>query len=934
MIIKHDTRRFLQSPFPADFGYDGLRAFDTSFSVCLTTPFKYTGRDVLYRSRRFELWSPNSSQLPVYPGLPPANFNMVPPLQYPRVDGSGGRFDWTLNPQHFDTSRLHLPFIMTPEHASIASPYLAEFTYLTSVWISHPLPAKTHGTLSPTFLTALSQRAAALEDERVAATCEIPACWTYLNSLVSETPTIEVLSSLGVEMEWEECISRVTAIQRQLREKQAWLNMFRALRSTYWKTDIALSADGIRPARESFIGCWVNGAREESIRWLLHLGIPCFIIHEYRVGVDFGVGVHECRSRHVSESFCPTNVWHLRADINAYDFVAKRCGTSFATADQVAIGSSALAGADALARSASHFHGYRRAEEDILAENPEEGSIHWPLTILSPDRIPWVKPPPISTVLAETGKWTHFAEEIIEHEGSPLHGCTVMVNRGYHFRDRHNWGYGPYFDRTHKRQLWFESLDSVPGLVSDDKFGRPVPFYQFVKTPVGKQPPATTFRSTWMYKTLRPSPGDAGLEPTPPLQTELPRFTNILPPTNYDPNDEENGINPQVLSPSPLSASDEPMMVEEEPPIFLCNAKEPSATIQPSPSVSPANLLPSVQEISMEPLRPSTPPMTSEPSSPHSIHPSPPSSLPNGDVIEDPISECHGTSLNHSHHVTPSPEEVAISGSDSHREALTSPNSTPPLPMQSTIVLCTDPPHKPSSGRFVVLDGVDSRTTEAEIAARLCKPIVPDPKLSGCGVLVRACARLLTTPGDKYTAFMVECESEEDAALVCCVLDGRLIGNNIAGVRLAPDDLVQTAKLQPCDNPSSAITSRPPSSLRRQSLSRPSKHLHRSRLGKSHSFNLLHHQSYWRLVSDRDPGIRGQGTLPSLSRSQSYRQGQSAGINNAAARLRIARRQGRTLLDSPNGSVTQAFDMTIRHIEALGDYVRSVGSSSSSRLGL
>jgi hypothetical protein len=39
-------------------------------------------------------------------------------------------------------------------------------------------------------------------------------------------------------------------------------------------------------------------------------------------------------------------------------------------------------------------------------------------------------------------------------------------------------------------------------------------------------------------------------------------------------------------------------------------------------------------------------------------------------------------------------------------------------------------------------------------------------------------------------------------------------------------------------------------------------------------------------------------------------------------------------LDSPNGSVTQAFDMTIRHIEALGDYVRSVGSSSSSRLGL
>lgn len=58
-----------------------------------------------------------------------------------------------------------------------------------------------------------------LEDERVTAAHEIPVCWTYPNSLISETPTTEVLSSLGVKMEWEECVSQVTAVQHQLREK-------------------------------------------------------------------------------------------------------------------------------------------------------------------------------------------------------------------------------------------------------------------------------------------------------------------------------------------------------------------------------------------------------------------------------------------------------------------------------------------------------------------------------------------------------------------------------------------------------------------------------------------------------------------------------------------------------------------------------------------
>lgn len=220
----------------------------------------------------------------------------------------------------------------------------------------------------------------------------------------------------------------------------------------------------------------------------------------------------------------------------------------------------------------------------------------------------------------------------------------------------------------------------------------------------------------------------------------------------------------------------------------------------------------------------------------------------------------------------------------------------PPLPRQSAILPYTDPPHNPSNGRFVVLNGVDSETTEAEIVAHLRKPIAPDPKFSSCGVLVRVCARLPIIPGDDCAAFVVECESEQDAALVCCVLDGRSMGDNIAGAHLASNDLVQTVKLQTCDHPSSVITSHPPSSLQRQSLSRPSKLLPQSQLGKGHPSNLLHHQSYRHLVSDHDLSIHSQDTLSSLPHPRWRRQMKSAAvinnatvINNPAARLRIAR---------------------------------------------
>jgi len=73
----------------------------------------------------------------------------------------------------------------------------------------------------------------------------------------------------------------------------------------------------------------VNGADERVVMWFLRLGVPCFIIHEYREGLDFGHGVPEHRSRDCTVSFCPPIIWHLLDQVNAYEAIALRNAAGF-----------------------------------------------------------------------------------------------------------------------------------------------------------------------------------------------------------------------------------------------------------------------------------------------------------------------------------------------------------------------------------------------------------------------------------------------------------------------------------------------------------------------------------------------------------------------------------------------------------------------------
>jgi len=75
-----------------------------------------SSRLVAFGKRLFELWSPNSTQTPFYPGVQDPNFKAgleIPPSQR-RCDGHIGRFDPTISPQHYNPNYPWLHLVRPP----------------------------------------------------------------------------------------------------------------------------------------------------------------------------------------------------------------------------------------------------------------------------------------------------------------------------------------------------------------------------------------------------------------------------------------------------------------------------------------------------------------------------------------------------------------------------------------------------------------------------------------------------------------------------------------------------------------------------------------------------------------------------------------------------------------------------------------------------
>ena len=82
---------------------------------------------------------------------------------------------------------------------------------------------------------------------------------------------------------WEDFVDNLTAVQRGLREMEAWLTM-----AQYWQCHYSDSASISLVTDCEHIGVWLNRASKDHGLWLLHIGvIPVYIIHLMVKDLDY-----------------------------------------------------------------------------------------------------------------------------------------------------------------------------------------------------------------------------------------------------------------------------------------------------------------------------------------------------------------------------------------------------------------------------------------------------------------------------------------------------------------------------------------------------------------------------------------------------------------------------------------------------------------------
>jgi len=147
-----------------------------------------------------------------------------------------------------------------------------------------------------------------------------------------------------------------------------------------------------------------------------------------------------------------------------------------------------------------------------------------------------------------------------------LCGRDIMQERGRKFMGDDL--ISPYYDRQNKRQLYFDSLPPVKGLVSDKAFGRPVPFYNFVGPSQSRGVPYAVPCSEWMYYEREPEDSDIGSEAPMPTATDLPLHNQPIS-DPYDEDDEDDlGFGPvpvpQAMCMPPSPPTSEAMIPQDD----------------------------------------------------------------------------------------------------------------------------------------------------------------------------------------------------------------------------------------------------------------------------------------------------------------------------------------------------------------------------------
>ncbi|KAJ7195372.1 hypothetical protein GGX14DRAFT_575688 [Mycena pura] len=547
----------MSTPFPrslryhgnrlnCDDGYDepDLRVASMRFLLTQTRAVSETQtRLVRVGDRSFRIWSPNSPRAPYYPGPIRSGFFPTTPVDrsFRRYDGHVGRHDNLYVPQYRRLEAAHWPFMRRATSVAAHDDLAPAYADLSQHWEDIP-GGRNRGRLSNVYLKSLSALNARLDDAMLATrdqwkpTVEI---WDARPS-VACLSTVQALEQVG---SWDEAVDLGVAVQRSVREKDAWCQYVAT-----WGRFVHTPMEELLfvrhpPANDQLVGVWLNGMEEVPAVRYLAAGVPCFVIHEYRPGTvhtNWGNTAPERR-----DFFQDTEAARLVGDRNPYQKLAQRLG--FAGIKRRDIEGSFLGPLPAEGypdySSLSYVRDYTRtirirasspARIPIMQSQglaPTEMSSAGPSTsenqsasaavarpatptlerrVLDARRHPWVVPPPIA-IAPQGQKWSDWVLKRWEESTA-----WVFMGRRQDIATKSTW-----FDRSRCRRLHFGHFSTIPGVLEWQTFGAPVPQFPFMH-PDGRGGAKPKSKSIWMYPTERPEKGTTGRTMGQPDAQRLP----------------------------------------------------------------------------------------------------------------------------------------------------------------------------------------------------------------------------------------------------------------------------------------------------------------------------------------------------------------------------------------------------------------------------
>ncbi|KAJ6469216.1 hypothetical protein C8R47DRAFT_1223075 [Mycena vitilis] len=543
-------------------GYYDVPNVSTAMSFNLAYLERINSRIVRIDGRVFELWSPNSSQRPFLAGERRDGYLPLvsPALAERRYDGHSGRHDCLYVPQYFRADVPHWPYVRRASEVPLDDPVRPAFTTLSEVWIVD-LGNRRKGHLDTGFLarlTALSRRI----------TGKMEAWKT--SSLWSSRPQYACESRvqrLAICQTWDEVVDLGVALQRGLREQEAWLVYMQTRRDQHRLDLDRLRGTAIPEARERFIGIWLNGLPEMAALRYLVRGVPCFIVHEYLssdvpravpdsdtytdfvsgtglvlllgdenpyqgiareqgcldalINGDDGRGphvlelaVHERRSSSVyleDEARRRASITSVRPDARRTPALpASPAEPSTTQHSQVADGRAPLTAAPQESGPSLAERKERTAPSLSNTLRDRFAAPELELRALSPYHAAWIVPPPL--IPNWTKKWSKWELAEVNHE-------PAWLSRASSSRISAS---SEWFDRQRGRRLFFGKFRPAAGLLDWERFGAPVPRHPFFTMDGERavpQPP-----SHWMYPNEKVAPYNVGKKAATPREEGLSRL--------------------------------------------------------------------------------------------------------------------------------------------------------------------------------------------------------------------------------------------------------------------------------------------------------------------------------------------------------------------------------------------------------------------------